>query len=439
VAFSHRGGDRSQRFLLPPSLDDWLSQDHLARFLAGAVDQLDLRAFARPKRADGRGRRSYDPKMLLTLVLLAWCDGERSSRRIERACRENIAYRWVSGNEAPDHTTISRFIKDQAGALDGLFAQVLRLALAAGMGNLGVVSIDGTKIGADASPQKTWSRDRLETEVRRIRDEHQANDADDDERYGDSRGDELPGDLADPDRRDARIQEALRQMEAEDAAAQADYEAREAERVASRRPGRPPNPPTPTDRKANITDPDCRFMRVPSGFRLGYNAQAAVSQDQLIVAADVTQDRNDTAQLQPMMGAVLDNLDEAAAPRPDAIAADTGYWNSDIDIDLEDPDAPELLVPPVPSPKRKKLATRGPVPKDATAEQRMERKLATKAGSARYRHRAITTEPVFGQIKASRGITRFRRRGLDAAKSEWFLIATTSNLLKMWRAEISFA
>src|SRR5512145_1302986 len=134
VAFSHRGGDRSQQFLLPPSLDEWLPQDHLARFVVGVVDQLDLSAFARPHRLDGRGRRSYDPKMLVALVLFDWCEGERSSRRIERRCIDHVPFRWVSGNEAPDHTTISRFIKERAEAIDGLFVQVLALAFAAGMG-----------------------------------------------------------------------------------------------------------------------------------------------------------------------------------------------------------------------------------------------------------------------------------------------------------------
>lgn len=429
MAFSHRGGDRSVQFLLPPSLDDWVPQDHLARFVAGTVDQLDLSGFARPHRPDGRGRRSYDPKMLLGLVLLAWCEGERSSRRIERLCVENIAFRWITGNEVPDHTTISRFIKDKAAALDGLFAQVLRLGFAAGMGEVGVVAIDGTRMGADASPLKSLSRQRLEAEARRIREEHEANDAAEDETFGESRGDELPAELADPNSRDARIAEALRQIEEEDAAAAAAHEAKVAAR---KRPGgRPSRAPAPTERKANITDPDCRIMRGPRGFGTAYNAQAAVSEDQLILAAEVTQDHTDNAQFIPMAAAVRDQLDALGAQEPDTFLADTGYWQPDIFND--DPDGPEVLIPPVAHKARTKLATRGPVPAGASPAQRMERKLSTKAAKATYKKRAVIVEPVFGQIKGPRSITRFRRRGLDAARSEWRLIATTHNLLKIWR------
>ena len=367
--------------------------------------------------------------MLLGLVLLAWCEGERSSRRIERLCVENIAFRWITGNEVPDHTTISRFIKDKAAALDGLFAQVLRLGFAAGMGEVGVVAIDGTRMGADASPLKSLSRQRLEAEARRIREEHEANDAAEDETFGESRGDELPAELADPNSRDARIAEALRQIEEEDAAAAAAHEAKVAAR---KRPGgRPSRAPAPTERKANITDPDCRIMRGPRGFGTAYNAQAAVSEDQLILAAEVTQDHTDNAQFIPMAAAVRDQLDALGAQEPDTFLADTGYWQPDIFND--DPDGPEVLIPPVAHKARTKLATRGPVPAGASPAQRMERKLSTKAAKATYKKRAVIVEPVFGQIKGPRSITRFRRRGLDAARSEWRLIATTHNLLKIWR------
>lgn len=435
MAFTHRGGDRTKQFLLPPSLDEWLPQDHLARFVVGVVDQLDLGAFARPHRADGRGRRSYDPKMLVALVLLAWCEGERSSRRIERRCIDYVPFRWVTGNEAPDHTTISRFIKDRARAIDGLFVQVLALAVAAGMGRVGVVAIDGTKVGADASPLKSFSRQRLQEKARRIREEHEANDAADDEALGQRRGDELPRDLADPASRAGRITEALRQLEEEDAAAAAAHEARMAERRG--KGGRKPKPPAPTGRKANTTDPDCRTMKGPRGFGPSYNAQAAVTADQIVVAADVTQERADNAQFGPMAEAVCDQLDDLGVDQPDHLVADAGYWHPDI-FDT-DPDGPEVLVPPAPSKTRKKIATRGPIPAGATLTQRMERKLATNAAKAIYKFRATTVEPVFGQIKGSRGITRFRRRGLEAANSEWTLIATTHNLLKMWRAGATLA
>lgn len=432
MAFSHRGGDRTQQFLLPPSLDDWVPADHLVRFVAATVEQLDLRAFARPHRTDGKGRRSYDPKMLVVLVLFAWAEGVRSSRQIERRCVEQIPFRWITGNEFPDHTTISRFIKDKAAAIDGLFAQVLGLAHSMGLGSFGVIAIDGTKMPADASPLASKKRQWLAEEVRRVREEHEANDAADDELFGDARGDELPDDLVDPASRDARIAEALRQIEQEDAAAQAAYETTLAERKAKGR--RPPTPPTPTSRKGNITDPDCRTMKGARGFGPAYNAQAAVSEDQLIVATDVTQDRADNAQFTPMAAAVKDRLDDIGADQPVTFVADAGYWNPEI---FNDGDGPEVLVPPAPKKSRRKLSTRGPIPKHATLTQRMERRLATKRVKAVYKKRAVTVEPVFGQIKGARGITRFRRRGLDAARSEWTLIATTHNLLKMWRVTVS--
>ena len=434
MARSHRGGNRTQQFLLPPSLDDWLPQDHLARFVVGAVDQLDLRGFARPERPDGRGRRAYDPRMLVALVLLAWCEGVRSSRQIERRCVEHISYRWVAGNEAPDHTTLSRFVKERAADIDALFAQVLRLAFTAGMGRVGVVAIDSTRVAADASPQAGWSRPRLEAEVRRIREEHQANDAADDARHGAARGDELPGGLADPARRDARIAEALRQIEAEDAAAREAHEARMAERTG--RGGRPPTPPAPSDRKGNVTDPDCRVMRGPRGFGPAYNAQVAVSTDQLVLAAQVCQDGTDNAQFLPLAAAALDSLQGLRAAKPKALVADNGYWSPDATSATL---GPEVLIPPRRDDARPKLATRGPIPASATVAQRMERRLATKGGRAAYRLRAITAEPVFGQIKGPGGLTRFRRRGLAAARSEWMLAATAHNLRKMWRAGVRFA
>jgi hypothetical protein len=372
--------------------------------------------------------------MLVALVLLAWCEGVRSSRQIERRCVEHIPFRWVTGNEAPDHTTISRFIKDNTTAIDGLFAQVLRLAFEAGMGRVGVVAIDGTKIAADASPSASMTRRRLEDEVRRIREEHEANDAVEDDRYGDARGDELPADLADPSTRAARIAEALRQIEADDAAAQAVHEAKVAARKS--KAGRPSRPPEPTDRRGNVTDPDCRIMRSARGFGPAYNAQAAVSDDQLILAADVTQDRADNAQFVPMATAALDQLDDLDAPTPEHLLADAGYWSPDaFETDL----GPDVLIPPAPNKRRRKLATRGPIPQGASLAQRMERKLATKTATRHYRRRAITVEPVFGQIKSARDITRFRRRGLAAARNEWTLTATTHNIIKMWRAGIVLA
>lgn len=288
-------------------------------------------------------------------------------------------------------------------------------------------------MGANASPLKSLTRERLEAEVRHIRAEHEANDAAEDEALGDARGDELPPDLADPSSRDARIVEALRQIEQEDAAAVAAHQAKVARRKG--KGGRPPRPPGPGQRKANVTDPDCRTMRGPRGFGPADNARAAVSADQLIVAAEVTHDRADNAQFGPMARAVCAQLDDIGADQPGCLVADCGYWHPQI----FDNDIPEVLVAPAPNKTRTKLGTRGPIPAHASRAQRMERKLSTRAAKASYKTRATTVEPVFGQIKRARGITQFRRRGLNAVTSEWRLIATTHNPLKMWRHGVTFA
>jgi len=431
MARSYRGGDRSQLLLLPPDLDDWLPGDHFARFVADVVARLDLSGFERSQRDDGRGRRAYAPAMMLGVVFLAWCSGERSSRRIERLCIESIPFRWITGNEVPDHTTISRFVQGRPEAIEGLFTQVLELVQRAGVLRTDVVFVDGTKIGADASPLASLSRDRLRQEAARIRGAHAARDDADDAALGARRGDELPGELADPAGRGARIEENLRQMQAEDDAAAAAHEQHLAARKGSG--GRPPKPPAPTQRQGNVTDPDARTMKTPRGFGPSYNAQAVVTSDQIVVAVDVTQDRSDNHLLAPMTQAAAAALGVVGADRPRRVVADAGYWNDTISD--QSGDGCEQLVPAPPNRHRTAIATRGPIPAGASRAQRMQRKLALKANKATYAKRKTTVEPVFGQIKAVLGIRRFRRRGLDAVRNEWCLIATVHNLRKLWMLE----
>jgi transposase len=331
VARNFLSGDRTQQFLLPPDMRDWLPADHLVWFVIDVMGRLDLSAFEQ-RSDDLRGRRAYDPAVLATVLVYAYCVGERSSRRIERRCHEDIAFRVAAANLAPDHTTLARFVKDRADAFDSLFVQVLAVAAAAGMVRVGAIYIDGTKVAADASPLAGRTRAQLETEVRRITDEARRVDEHENDEFGDGTGEELPADLADPNTRRAKLDEALRQLE--------DVEARRRPNSKSRKPP-----------KVNMTDPEARTMKGPRGWLWGFNAQAAVSEDGLIVAADVTQSPVDNNQFVPLVDQASNNLAAVGADNPDHAVADAGYWSSTNATSHQDPDAPrprpEPLIPPV--------------------------------------------------------------------------------------------
>lgn len=396
---------------------DWLPAGHLVWFVIDVMARLDLSAFEQ-RGDDLRGRRGYDPAVLATVLVYAYCVGERSSRRIERRCHEDIAFRVAAANLMPDHTTLSRFLKDRAEAFDGLFVQVLTVAATAGMGRVGAIYIDGTKVAADASPLAGRTRAQLEAEVRRITEEARRVDDVEADEFGDRSGEELPAPLADPGTRRARLDEALAQLQ--------DVEVR---RRSNSKSSKPP--------RINMTDPEARTMKGPRGWLWAYNAQAAVSEDGLIVAADVTQSPVDNGQFVPLVDQAGANLDAAGLDQPHDAVADAGYWSSANAASHEDTDTPRQrptpLIPPVPSQGRPKLATRGPVPAGATAMQVMERTLRTRRPRRLYQRRKAIVEPAFGMIKSARGINRFHRRGFDAARHEWRLTATTHNLLKAWR------
>lgn len=414
MAREYLTGNREQQFLLPPDMREWLPPDHLVWFIVEVMERLDLSAFHTPT-IDPRGRRRYDPAVMATVLIYAYAVGERSSRRIERRCLEDVAFRVAAGNLAPDHTTLSRFLKDHAEAFDGLFVQVLELAGRAGLGRMGTIYLDGTKIAADVSASRARNRVQLEAEVAAITAEARAVDEAENDEFGDSTGEELPEELTDADQRRARLDDALEEM--------ADVEARRRSNSRSRKPPR-----------VNMTDPQTRPMRGSRGWVWGYNAQAAVNDDGVIVAADVTNSSVDNHQYLPLVDQAGDNTTDADLDRADTAVADAGYWSSSNVIDSDDhPDRPRPLMPPTPSRRRPKLALRGPVPAAATLPQRMERLLATKPAGLLYARRKHRIEPVFGTIKTARGIDRWRRRGLDAARHEWRLAATTHNLLKIWR------
>ncbi|MDP2659249.1 MAG: IS1182 family transposase [Dehalococcoidia bacterium] len=441
--------DREQGYLMPPSLQEWLPDGDLAWFILDAVGQMDLDQFYVVYRKDGWGAAAYDPALMVGVLLYAYCLGLRSSRRIARALERDIAFRVLAANQQPDFRTICRFRAEREEALGRLFVQVLRLCREAGLLKLGVVALDGTKVEANAALAANRNHEAIEEEVRRMLQEARAVDEEEDVCYGpDRRGDELPEGLGRQTERLKRLQEARVRLEREaERAAQSAQEhmvQRQAEEEASgkRKRGRKPKvvEPAPCEAaRANVTDPESRIMKTRQGYVQGYNVQAVVSQDQIIVAVGVTQEANDVQQLKPMMETLERTLGAAGIEdRPKTALADAGYWSeANLDTCSKLP-GPELLIATTKDWKQRKLlreqgCPRGRIPQGLSSKERMERKLLTKRGRALYRMRGILVEPVYGQVKEGQGFRRFMRRGFEAATSEASMVATTHNLLKLWR------
>jgi len=436
--------ERDQPFLLPPDLRDWLPDGHLAWFILDVVDQLDLQPFYRAHRDDGHGHPAYDPKLLLGVLLYGYAIGVRSSRQIERRCTEDIAFRVLAANQAPDHVTIARFRVRHQQALAGFLVESLRLCAAAGLVRVGTVALDGTKVAANAANTASHTRDRIEAEVAEIL--RQAADADqrDDLEHGNARGDELPEALASKAGRLARLRQARALLEAEAAEREHRYQQRVAELAAAARakgkqprahlkPRRRDEAPNPKA-TANVTDLDSRFMHTRRGSVQGYNAQAVTTLEQVIVAAELTQQANDLQQLAPMLTATAATLGAAGIPqRLGRLLADSGYWT--IANLTQIPDAPELLIPPARHGRQGKPRKDGKpsASKSDGLRAAMQAKLASDDGKALYALRQQTIEPVFGQIKEQQGARRFLRRGLGACDAEWKLLCGTHNLFKLWR------
>jgi len=532
VAVNVRGGDLDQLLLMPPSVRDWLPGDHLAFFVLDVVAELDVAPFLKVHRVDGRGGAVYDPAMMLAVLLYAYCTGERSSRRIERRLDEDVAYRVLAVNQRPDHATLARFRRRHQSAIAGLFGQVLALCVKAGLVDSGVVAIDGTKIAANASFFANRDREDLEKIATEILDDAEKTDAAEDELFGDRRGGELPAGWKGGRDRRQRIREALGEL---DRQTSRDYETRMVERAEKEAAlGHKLTGPKPKQdaarraapRRANTTDPHSRVIAQASkGVVQGYNAQAAATADQVVVAAEVTATTNDQTQFVPMATAVKENL--ADAGNADAVGvflADAGYWSAanattDVGADVliatrktawrkaDKPDDDKLAVlakvnrgelsqrkageilgvshtwvrdmtkryfgeegqritrsaEPEPEewlPVIEQLA-RGEISKRSAADQltvssgrintmlahvrgeatdptiaraTMDAKLGEEKNAERYKTRGHTIEPVFGNIKANLGYRRFSLRSLPAVNSEWRLICTAHNLLKLQQA-----
>lgn len=438
MAQSFLSCDRDQDFLMPPSVREWLPAGHLAWYLLDVVEELDLAAFYGEYRRDGSGRPAHDPGMMVALLLYAYAVGERSSRQIERRCQEDVAFRVIAANRAPDHTTINRFRKRHASRLAGLFVQVLAMCAKAGMVRVGTVAVDGTKIAANAGLSANRTYEKIRQEVERILAEADEVDAAEDEQFGDARGDELPGELADPVTRRARLERAKREIEAEQAALAGEHEAMLARRVEHRQrtgrnprgrpPGDGPGAKPPGNAKRNITDPDSGIMHARGALIQAFNAQALVGEGRLIIAADVTTSPNDSNQLTPMLTQARENLDQVGhQEKIKCLLADGGYWNHD-DIATARKDTVVVIPTSDPHNKNRKCA-----PRQGAEADRINKILKTLAGKRLYRRRAAMVEPVFAHTKHTRTITRFSRRGEEAVRAEWRLIAATHNLLKLFR------
>jgi transposase len=416
-----------QDFVLPPSLRDWLPEDHLAYFVSDVVDELDLSAIEAVYEKEERGQPPYHPRMMTKILLYGYCVGVFSSRRIERKLTEDVGFRILAAGNEPDFRTISDFRKLHLAALQGLFDQMLQIALRAGTMKLGQVMIDGSKVKANASKHKAMSygrmqeeEKRLKEEVRRLLKQAEATDGEEDARYGrDHKGDELPAELARRETRLKRIREAKRALE-------------ERAREQAQRKGEPEEKAQPKDTmQYNFTDPESRIMPGGDGFVQAYNTQVAVEPHfQLIVANGVTQDTNDKQQLQPVVEAVR----EQAGQKPQEVVADSGYCSEANLKFLEKKNIEGFIATDKESYRgRDQSGPRGPLPKGATRVDRMRRKLKTKVGAAIYSRRKTVPEPVFGQIKHARGFRQFLLRGLEKVQGEWAIVCLTHNILKLHR------
>jgi transposase len=491
--------DRGQTMLMPPDLTDWVPDDHVVWSILGAVEQMDLSEFYGAYRENGQGRAAYEPSMMVALLLYSYARGNRSSRGIERACREDVTYKLITAMRVPDHSTIAEFRRRHERALGELFTAVLALCDEAGLVEVGVISIDGMKVRANASRGANRSYEKLVADILK---EAEETDRWEDGLFGADRGDEVPEQLRTEEGRRAafaaakerlakkagrgkesevdpieldpegvapgggrrgwqraahkellrrreqaaepiarsradRLLDALDRLEesqrVEIQASEA-YERWQADRRAGGVPGQklgmPPKPYTPPavpEGVMNKTDPDSRMMRTQGQPTVqGYNAQAAVTRGQIIVAAEIAVESPDFGHLEPAVRAAVRELGDAGVTqRPETVLADAGYWHTRQMENIVS-DGIQVLVPPDAGLREDARPgwEKGPY-------AFMRRVLATEAGHELYKHRKATVEPVFAQNKFNRGFRRFQRRGRSAVRSEWRLQAAVHNLLKL--------
>jgi transposase len=441
---TYRDWSPNQEYMFPPSPQDWLPEDDLVYFILDTVATLDLTPIFSHYERELRGRPPFHPRMMVALLLYCYATGTRSSRRIMRRCRTDLACRIIVGEDIPDFRTISDFRKTHLARLESLFVEVLKLCALAGLSRVGTIALDGTKVKANASRHKAMSYDRMQEEEKRLQEEiarlladAETADATEDAMHGPDRsGDELPEELSRRQSRLAKIQEAKTMLE-ERARAEAAEEAAQRQAEGKTVPTTDPADavPEPKD-QINFTDPESRIMKASNkGWDQCGNAQAVANEDQIILAADVTDQANDKRQVVPMVDQACANLDATGVEQAiGAAVIDSGYYSEANTTALEERDidpyvATERLkhheeIPPVP---------RGRIPQDLSAKQRMARKLRTKKGRETYAKRKGIIEPIFGQLKQVLGFRQFSLRGLASMRGEWRLMCTVHNLLKLWR------
>jgi transposase len=436
MSYNFRDYDQDQLFLMPPSVQECVTEASLARLLTEVIDGMDARgrldAFYAPYRVDGWGAPAFHPVMMLKVVLYAYTNGVTSSRRIEAMLEVDVAFRYLAANNQPDFRTINGFRTTHLDALLGVFVDVLELCRDAGMVKLGRVALDGHRVAGDASLSQNRKRERLEQQVQELLDEAALIDARENQQHGpDARGDELPSGLKNPRKRAEHLQRALEELKKREAARRAEQEERIAlrekeEREAGRKKrGRKPKPAAevklPEDARVNRTDPESRVMKGRNGRYLqGYNGQAMVDcESQVIVAQELTNEQADVNLLAPM----LDRCEEQAGARPEQVLADAGYWSEENGA-LDGQGGTDLLIATVHWAREN--------PDQHPQRDRMDAKREKEEGKAAYAQRGSTAEPVFGQM-VTRGLERFRLRGKKKAGLEWSLWCTTHNLLKLWR------
>ena len=496
---------------MPPSLRDWVAEDHLVWTILGAVEEMDLSAFYAAYRADGHGRPAYEPSMMVALLLYAYARGNRSSRGIERECQEDVAYRVIAANRVPDHSTVAEFRKRHELALADLFGEVLKLCRAAGMVKVGIVAVDGTKMAANASHERNADYTRV---AREILDEAERIDREEDELYGEARGDELPEQLRTVEGRRAALRQAKRRLEqqaeseelvSENEGSEPAFVAQFDEKTVSRASGRGRRRwfvearkqldehrqnqarPVPRSRAArlleaerrmreqlvveaqandayeqyikggvnpdgrrfrakpspyiapeeppgviNLTDPDSRMMQTWPGWIQAYNAQAAVTEDHVVVAAEIAVESPDFGHLEPVVTAAERELEDAGVgDRPAVVVADAGYWHKEQMETITARGIPVIIPPDA----KTRDGERPGWNKGLYAF--MRNVIASEHGGKIYRQRQAMIEPAFGDIKFNRHTDRFSRRGRSAARSEWRLITATHNLLKLHRHRLA--
>jgi transposase len=435
-----------QNWLFPPSPQDWLPEDHQVYFLLEVSEQIDISPIVNDYDSEKGGQPPFHPRMMLVLLLYSYSVGVFSSRKIMARCETDVAFRVIVGEDIPDFRRVSEFRRRHLEQMQSLFIEVLALCREAGLLNVGRLALDGTKVKANASRHKAMSYDRMTAEEERLQKEidellrqAQAADEADDEQHGaDRRGDELPEELARRETRLQKIRQAKAALEERARRKAADHAAKL--KAEGRTPRKDPAEavPNPKDQR-NFTDPESKIMKTSNkGFDQCGNAQAVANEEQIIVAADVTDQANDSCQVKPMVAQTVENLDAVGVEENiDAFTADAGYFSEENVTTLEDNDRIDeayIATGRLKHHERVPDAPKGRLPKDLTVKEKMARKLRTKKGRAEYARRKAIVEPPFGQIKHCRGFRQFMLRGLEQMRGEWNLVCLTHNLLKVFRS-----